>query len=711
MGNNNSNIENKENSDKLFFNRELSLLEFNRRVLAEAEDKSHPLLERLKFISILSSNLDEFFMIRVAGLKNQKTAGVVELSFDGMTPQEQLDEIRKRLVPIYKRQEEILNNDILPALEQEGIFIHRIENLNKNDLEFLNEYFNKCVLPVLTPLTLDPAHPFPRIINRSLNIAFVLSDSSKRASEKRVAFLQLPNVLSRFVKLPREDGEHFVLLEQVIKANAETLFPGLIVETTNTFRVTRDADIEIAEDEAEDLLTEIAEEIKKRRWGTAPVRLEVSTNMPDYLLKILIKSLDLEPNDVYIHNRPLHLPDFMFLTKLDKRHLKYIPFQTRILPDLLSTSTSIFDVIAKKDLLVHLPYDSFTNSVLRFLTEAANDPKVLAIKITLYRTGMDSPIVAQLKKAAENGKDVTAFVELKARFDEENNIIWAKELENVGVHVVYGVIGLKTHCKICMVVRKEGEKLVSFLHLSTGNYNYITSRLYTDLGYFTARNNFQSDAINLFNYLTGYSFYKEWKRMLVAPINLRQKILKLIERETELHTENNPGHIFIKMNSLAHQEVITALYKASQKGVNVQLIIRGVCCLKPGVKGISDNIEVRSILGRFLEHSRIFYFKNGGHEEYYLSSADWMTRNLHNRVEIMFPILDNSLKEQLKNILEVYWKDNTKAWILQPDGSYKKIKRGKDEEAFIAQEYFLEQNKLSRKKIQRKYTIINKKSI
>jgi polyphosphate kinase len=635
----NTNKININNPDRLFFNRELSLIEFNRRVLAEAEDKTHPLLERLKFIAILSSNLDEFFMIRVAGLKNQKTAGVVELSFDGMTPQEQLDEIRKRLIPIYKRQEELLNYDILPALELEGIFIHRFETLNSEDIEFLRNYFAKCVLPVLTPLTLDPAHPFPRIINRSLNIAFVLTDSSKNIAEKRVAFLQLPSVLPRFVKLPKQDGDHFVLLEQVVKINAESLFPGLIIEATNTFRVTRDADIEIAEDEAEDLLTEIAEEIKKRKWGTAPVRLEVSSNMPDYLLNILIKSLDIEQNDVYIHNRPLHLPDFMFLTKLDKRHLKFIPFQTRILPELLSQDTSIFEVIAKKDLLVHLPYDSFTNSVLRFLTEAVQDPKVIAIKITLYRTGLDSPIVAQLKKAAENGKDVTAFVELKARFDEENNIIWAKELENVGVHVVYGVIGLKTHCKICMVVRKEEDKLVSYLHLSTGNYNHITSRLYTDIGYFTARNGFQSDAINLFNYLTGYSFYKDWKRMLVAPINLRQKTLRLIERETELHSKNNPGHIFIKMNSLAHQEVMQALYKASQKGVKIQLIIRGVCCLRPGIKGISENIEVRSILGRFLEHSRIFYFKNSGNEEYYLSSADWMTRNLHNRVEITFPIL------------------------------------------------------------------------
>jgi polyphosphate kinase len=341
-------IKNTETSDKLFFNRELSLIEFNRRVLAEAEDQTHPLLERLKFISILSSNLDEFFMIRVAGLKNQKTAGVVELSFDGMTPQEQLDEIRNRLIPIYKRQEEILNNDIMPSLEKERIYIHRIDTLNKEDIDYIAEYFLKCVLPVLTPLTLDPAHPFPRIINRSLNIAFVLSDSSKKMVEKRVAFLQLPNVLPRFVRLQKEKGDHFVLLEQIIKLNAEILFSGLTIETTNTFRVTRDADIEIVEDEAEDLLREIAEEIKKRKWGTAPVRLEVSSNMPDYLLNILIKSLDLEANDVYIHNRPLHLPDFMFLTKLDKRHLKYIPFQTRILPELVGHMFQCLTLLPKK---------------------------------------------------------------------------------------------------------------------------------------------------------------------------------------------------------------------------------------------------------------------------------------------------------------------------------------------------------------------------
>ncbi|TAL67337.1 MAG: polyphosphate kinase 1 [Bacteroidetes bacterium] len=686
-----------------YINRELSLIEFQQRVLAEAESDTHPLLERLKFISIFSSNMDEFFMIRVAGLKSQISAGVAELSVDGMTPQEQLKEIRKRIMPLFDRQEKLLNKVILPALEKEEIFIHFIEDLTSSDRIFLEKHFNECIMPLLTPLSLDPAHPFPRLINRSLNIAFVLTDATKKVPIRKVAFLQLPTALPRFLQLERKSGHHFVLLENVIKMYADALFPGLMIETSNTFRVTRDADIEIAEDEAEDLLTEIAEQIKHRKWGTAAVRLEVSTNMPDYLMKLLMGSLDIEKDDVYVVNRPLHLPDFMQLMKIDLRHLKDKPFKTRILPEIARNDSNIFDIIKKHDFIVHHPYDSFTNSTLKLINESAADPDVLGIKITLYRTGLNSPVVEALKKAAENGKSVTAFVELKARFDEENNIIWAKELEHVGVHVIYGVLGLKTHCKIAMIIRREGKKLQTYLHLATGNYNYVTTRLYTDIGFFTSNEDFGHDAMHLFNYLTGYSHKADWNHFIVAPINLRRTLIEFIYREAELSTPENPGFIFAKMNSLTHDEVIQALYKASQRGVKIQLLVRGICCLKPGIKGVSENIEVRSILGRFLEHSRVFYFKCKGKEEIYLSSADWMTRNLQNRVELMFPINDTRIKNQLKELLEIYWKDNCKTWLLQSDGLYTKIKQKNNEKNFCAQQYFLDEIRKSGKKHRRIY--------
>ena len=690
------------NSPKYYFNRELSFIEFNKRVLAEAESKEHPLLERLKFITIFSSNLDEFFMIRVAGLKGQVQAGVAELSMDGMTPQEQIKEIKTRLLPLYAKQEKILDVDILPALEKEGVFIHEFDTITNEEKNTINNNFCESVLPLLTPLSIDQAHPFPRIINRSLNIAFVLNDNQKKTLEKRIAILQLPSRLPRFVKLERSTGEHFVLMEQVIKSSAGILFPGLEIESSSPFRVTRDADVEIAEDEADDLLLEIAEQIKHRRWGTAAVRLEVDAGMPKNLINLLMKLLELEADDLYIQNRPMNLPDFMQLVKLDIRHLKDIPFQTRIPNDFLAEGSALFNNLRKKDYLIHLPYDSFSNTVLKFINTAADDNDVLAMKITLYRTGLNSPIVAALIRAAENGKDVTAFVELKARFDEENNITWARELEHVGVHVVYGVLGLKTHCKIAMVVRKEGDKLKTYLHLSTGNYNHQTARLYTDIGFFTSNEEFGIDAIHLFNYLTGYSYHKDWKHFIVAPVSLRKKIIKLIDRETELHTPENPGFIFAKMNAIAHEEVTQALYRASQKGVRIQLICRGICCLKPGIKGVSENIEIHSILGRFLEHSRIFYFHNGGNSEVYLSSADWMTRNLHRRVELMFPIYDEILQKKLFDMLNTYWNDNKKAWKLNADGTYTKIHPKNALEIFSAQEYYLDELNKLRKKIKTK---------
>lgn len=681
------------NAYENFINRELSLIEFQRRVLHEAEDLKHPLLERLKFAAILSSNLDEFFMIRVAGLKSQVASDVVDLSYDGMTPRDQLLEIRRRLLPIYKKQEDLLRKEIFPEMEKNEIFLHHYGDLNESDKSQIRKYFEESVLPALTPISIGPSNPFPRLINRSLNIAFSLIDEQNGKDVKHLAILQVPPVLPRFIKLERSTGYHFVLIEEVIAAFSGLIFPGLELRDAHTFRVTRDADIEIAEDEAEDLLSEMSEQLKKRNWGRAAVRLEVRQNMPQYLVSYLMNTLELEPSDVYVLNRPLNLGDFMDFLKLDIRELKDTPFAPNNIPEFVKEDTNIFDEIKKSDFLVHHPFDSFSTSVLQYVNAAVADKDVLALKITLYRTGMNSDIVAALKKAAENGKYVTAFVELKARFDEEKNIVWAKELENAGVHVVYGVPGLKTHCKICMVVRSEEGKLKTYLHLATGNYNQVTAKLYTDIGLFTANDDFGVDATYFMNLITSYSHYDKWRELIVAPADLRDRILGFIDREIEKHTPDNPGLIIAKMNSLAHREVIPALYKASQNGVKIKLIVRGICCLKPGVPGLSDNIEVRSILGRFLEHTRIFYFKNGGDDEMYLSSADWMSRNLHRRVELMFPVHDPKLKNRLIDILNCYLKDNSKAWALNPDGSYTPLKTVVGETPFCAQEYFIEETK------------------
>ncbi|MBS1538424.1 MAG: polyphosphate kinase 1 [Bacteroidetes bacterium] len=674
----------------LFFNRELSWLQFNLRVLEEAEDHNHPILERLKFIAIFSSNLDEFFMVRVAGIKEQIESELLEISSDGKTPLEQLAGLRAQLLPLVLRQTAILMNDVLPSLEREGVHIHPFAKLNQREKDSLCNTFCEDILPVLTPLALDTGHPFPRLLNRSLNLAFVLRDETRDKSERKTAVLQLPPLLRRFVPLKRTSGNHFVLLEQIIQAHAEILFPGLTVEDSYPFRVTRDADLEIADDEASDLLTEVAEQVRLRRWGTAAVRLEVEEDTPEYLVNLLMNSLELEPNDVYHNNRPLNLPDFMELMKIDRRELKDIPFNSRQLPEFQDSPDEIFEAIRKHDIMVHHPFDSFTNSVVKFLNAAADDPKVLAIKITLYRAGgSSSPVIEALKRAAENGKQITAFVELKARFDEENNIIWAKELEQEGVHVVYGVLGLKTHTKIAMVVRKEKSSVRTYLHLATGNYNLSSSRTYTDIGMFTAREEFGNDAIHLFNSLTGYSHYSKWEEFIVAPGNLRSKVIHLIRREAELHTPEKPGHIMVKMNALVDDDVIRELYRAGQKGVKIQLLVRGICCLRPGLESLSETIEVRSILGRFLEHSRIFYFANGGEPEFYLASADWMPRNFVRRVELMFPIYESRVCATLEHILAVYWADNTKSRQLLPDGSYRRLIPQKGESEFSAQQFFL----------------------
>lgn len=686
-------------SPKFFINREISLLDFNERVLHEAMDERHPLLERLKFLAIFSSNIDEFFMIRVAGLKSQLYSNINELSYDGKTPKEQLTEIRKKLLPLFELHTKILVEDVLPKLKEHNIEIHKYNTLSHEDKVFLKNYFFEKCFAALTPLSFGPTNPFPKLLNRSLNIAFILKDNTKNKEETRYSFVQIPNTIERFVRLPKKKGHHFVLVEEVIKANAEHLFPGLEIHSAYNFRVTRDADIEIAEDEAEDLLQEINEQLKIRKWGMDAVRLEVGVKMPAELLNLITNYLELTREDVYIHKRPLNIPDFMKLLELDCPELKDKPFVPNVVKEFQSKNKSIFQAISEQDFLVHHPYDSFSNSVLKFLNEASVDPDVVVIKITLYRTGKKSPVIEALKRAAENGKSVIAFVELKARFDEENNIVWARELEQAGVHVVYGVPHLKTHCKVLMVVRNECGKFKNYLHLATGNYNQTTARLYTDIGFFTSDVNFGFDATQLFNYLTSYSHPQDWKEFVVAPINLYSKLIQLIDREISKSTPENPGLIFAKMNQLAHRELIPKLYEASQKGVQIKLIVRGVCCLIPGLPSVSENIEVRSILGRFLEHSRIFYFKNGGDEEFYLSSADWMSRNLHNRVELMFPIYQPNLRKQLWDILNANWKDNTKSWKLMPDKTYKRLTPADGEEPFIAQEYFLNQTKFADKNL------------
>jgi len=676
-----------------YINRELSWIDFNERVLEEAENPAHPLLERLKFLVIFSTNLDEFFMIRVAGLKEQVWGGVVELAPDGLTPQEQLNEIAGRLAPLIERQSRILTGQVLPQLGENGVELHPLESLPQDEQERLRGYFLREVMPVLTPLAIDPGHPFPHLLNRSLNLGIVLKDPVKHVEESdfHFAVVQVPGVVPRFVPvLGERRGYHFVLLEEVIAANASELFPGLQLLDTHTFRVTRDADIEIAEDEAEDLMTMMEEKVRRRKWGEA-VRLEVDHRMPPIIRKILLDSLELEPLDLYETVGPRNLSDFMALLRLDQRELKDRPFNAHVLESFRDEERSIFSVIRAKDILLHHPFDSF-NNVVDFVQAAARDPKVMAIKQTLYRTGLDSPVIRALIEAAENGKQVTALVELKARFDEENNIVWAKQLEQAGVHVVYGLIGLKTHCKITMVVRRDDTGLPRiYLHFGTGNYNPVTARIYTDVGIFTADPDFGYDAINLFNYLTGYGSAIEWRRLVMAPLNLRKRLVELIERESALHSPERPGTIIVKMNALVDEEIIRALYRASQRGVRIELIVRGVCCLRPGLPGVSENITVRSVVGRFLEHSRIFYFANGGAEEVYIGSADWMPRNLNRRVELMVPVVDPDNRARLKEILEVYLRDNTKARLLSADGRYRAMALKSGEEPFNAQEYFLEQ--------------------
>ncbi|MBL7998393.1 MAG: polyphosphate kinase 1 [Candidatus Kapabacteria bacterium] len=680
------------NSD-YYFNRELSSLEFNAQVLAEAEDDSHPLLERLKFLCIFGTNLDEFFMIRVAALKEQAEANIIEDTADEMSPREQLRYIRRRVLKLLAKKSDLLKKVVFPSLEHNGIVFHTYHTLPSHEKEQLRSYFMSNVMPLLTPLGLDPGHPFPRLLNRSLGIAFTISDTRDGEEQIRTGVLQVPNSLPRFVDLERDQPHQLVLLEEIIQANADILFSGLNVLESYCFRVTRDADIDVDEDDTNDLMKEIAEQTRLRRWGTDAVRLEVDENMPVTMKTLLMNSLELEPTDIYEKDYPMNLHDFLALLRVDKKRLKDQPFTSRIPSEFSGDDVNIFRSLRNQDVMVHHPFDSFSNTVVKFLKQAADDPQVLAIKITLYRAGGSSPVIDALKRAAQNGKSVTAFVELKARFDEENNIVWARELEHNGVHVVYGILGLKTHAKVALVVRKERSAIRTYCHFSTGNYNQSSARVYTDIGYFTAREEFSRDAIHLFNFLTAFSQHTLYEKLIVAPLYLRQTVISLIERETDLHSPERPGRIYAKMNALVDPDTIRALYRASQKGVSIRLMVRGICCLKPGIEGVSDNIEVRCVLGRFLEHTRIFWFGNGGEDEVYISSADWMPRNFVRRVELMFRIPDKHHEHSLTQLLELYWQDNIKARRLMPDNSRVLLKPKRGEKGFSVQEYLLERTK------------------
>jgi len=677
---------------RLFFNRELSLLEFHKRVLEEALDETNPVLERLKFLSIFSTNLDEFFMIRVSGLKEELEENVTELSADGMTPGEQLRAIRHQVLSLIGEQTRALREQILPELEAKGIKVVPYAALNSEEKTALRGYFMEKVFPVLTPLAVDQSHPFPYISPLSLNLGLMVQapDGESPADPKhkhvqRFVRIKVPPVVPRLVPVGRLEAK-FILLEDLVEANIESLFPGMIPGQCHRFRVTRDADIELREDEAEDLLRVIQQELRQRRFGT-PVRLEVSAGMPEEMVNYLTASLNLSSEDVYAVAGPLGLEDFMSLYGLNRPDLKDEVF-TPITPEWLGKK-SIFDVVKKGDILLHHPFDSY-NSVTDFINEAVNDPDVVAIKICLYRTGPDSPIPPALIRACEKGKQVTALIELKARFDEQHNIEWARKLDEAGVHVVYGILGLKTHGKLTLVVRREGDSLKRYMHIASGNYNPTTSCTYTDVGMVTADDAIGADATELFNYLTGCSRQMDYRKIFVAPVNLREKITALIDREILHVRAGKSGHIVVKLNRLADEQVIEKLYEASNAGVKIDLIVRGICMLRPGVPGLSENITVRNIVGRFLEHSRVFYYANGGEEEVYIGSADWMARNLKHRIEVVAPVSDPALKHYLKDVLlAAYLRDNVKARELQPNGTYTPVSREADEKPFDSQAFFV----------------------
>lgn len=668
-------------SPELYLNRELSWLEFNRRVLHEALDPRTPLLERLKFLGIFSSNLDEFFQIRVAGLKDQLAAGYVERTSDGLTPEEQLRRAAVTIREMVQQHAHCLQAEVLPALAQHGFAILRVDDLTAGERAHVDRYFRDNVFPVLTPLAVDPAHPFPYISNLSLSLAVSLRSSD---GEERLARVKVPKILPRWI--PLEGTNRWIPLEQVISANVEALFPGIEILGCYAFRITRNTDFEVDHDEAEDLLSTIQEEVRNRRFG-AVVRLEVQPNLPHTIREVLLSefnaaqtedSAPLGPDDVYEVPGLLDTVDLLSLSGVDLPAIKDPPHHP-VTPARLAGGRNMFEVIREGDLLVHHPYESFTASVERFIQTAVDDPDVVAIKLTLYRTGGDSSIARLLSHAAERGKQVAVLIELQARFDEENNIRWAQRLEDVGVHVSYGVAGLKTHAKVMLVVRREGETMRRYMHIGTGNYHPRTARLYTDFGLFTANPELGADLTDLFNVLTGFAAPPDYRKLIVAPKHMRDRFLAMIRREAEHARAGKPARILAKMNALVDPAIIKALYEASQAGVDVDLIIRGICCLRPGVPGVSDRIRVISIIGRFLEHSRAFCFLNDGQEEVYIGSADWMPRNLERRIEAVTPVDDPAHRNAIRDLLLQMWQDNRQAWELDSAGSYRQRQPGEAE--------------------------------
>ena len=729
---------------RLFINRELSLLEFQRRVLEEAQDGRNPLLERIKFLSILGSNLDEFFMVRVGGLKMQVDAGVGDLSIDGQTPAEQLAAVRRVSAGLMTAARDCLIDDLLPKLDRAGIHVMGYDQLQDKQRAAIQEYFHTVIFPVLTPLALDPGRPFPHISNLSLNLAVLVRD---QRGQQRFARVKIPNTLPRLLPVKRSSGSvrrdgtvphhhYFVWLEQVVAANLGALFPGLEVVEAHPFRVTRNADFDLQDLEAEDLVAMIEQHVRQRRFG-AVVKMTVEDGTPAHVRNILLENLELDPNDVYTLAGPLGLSGLSTLYGVDRRDLKEAPIWPSVPAALAGRSGEgdPFVALRANDYLLHHPFDSF-RPVLDYLNSAATDPDVLAVKQTLYRVGRDSPVVGSLLAAGQQGKQVAVLVELKARFDEESNIGWARALEREGVHVIYGLLGLKTHCKVALVVRKEGDGIRRYVHMATGNYNPVTANQYTDLGVFTCDEDIGADATDLFNYLTGYSAKEDYRKLLVAPINLRARLESLIRGEIEhqraaegkVHAAGKEaggkeageskdkavkevrtrkggpgkvpapvpagGHIVFQMNSLGDPAMIKLLYEASQAGVQVDLIVRGICCLRPGVPGLSENIRVISIVGRFLEHCRVFYFQNGGAEKVYLGSADLMPRNLDRRVEVLFPVESASLIRRLRHeILAAYLSDNVNARRMLPDGRYERIRPGRGQAAFNCQTWFADRRR------------------
>ncbi len=669
----------------IFINRELSWIKFNKRVLLTGMEKEYKILDKVKFFSIFSNNLDEFFMVRVASLKAQVEAGVIRKSIDGLTPKEQLEKINKEVKKLTTLQENFVNNELNNELKKEGIVLKKYKDLSENQKNWSDNFFTSSIFPLLTPLVVDPAHPFPFISNLSLNLAALIKDRDD--SKNQFVRIKIPTKnINRFIQIPneiidsKEEISHiFISVEDLIGNNINSLFNGMECINYSFFRVTRDADLELKELEADDLLLAVEQSLQKRRLGGDVVRLEVESDIPDNILKLLIESISIQEEYIYFCKSFLGLDDLSLLTKINRVDLKenlLIGKTHRQLKNLGSHSNkdinSIFKLLRKQDILLHHPYDLFKTSVEEFINRAADDPLVMAIKITLYRVSNDSPIIKALMRAAENGKEIMTLVELKARFDEDNNIQWAKQLEQAGIHVVYGIIGFKTHTKIALIVRKEKGRLRNYFHIGTGNYNSNTSKFYTDIGLLSTDPEIATDLLELFNYLSGFSKQKCFQKLLVSPSSMREKFIYLIKREIKNAEEGKKAEIIAKMNSLVDPEIIKLLYLASEAGVKINLIIRGICCLYPQRKKLSENIKVISIIGHFLEHSRIFWFCNNDDHEVYIGSADWMKRNLDRRIEAIAPIEDCKLKSQLYELLQTYINDDYFSWMMKEDGSYEK---------------------------------------